>query len=252
MSLTDLTFGDKVKPVAIERFKGEEGTPDVIGLMSSKIKASFTHYDPRTGYFYCFKGECCQNLGLPSVRYILPVVQYTLLGKANDLANLDYGAPITLKYLSLGKESYEKLKVKWDLNGDLTHKDLLVICDDAGYQKLSFEVLQAKESKWRSDPALLQQVKELANDYKLLIDLSVARNVTVDKMLELLAAPIEERPNTRQSKPAPARQAPRLAPSSQVSHSQPAQQALPGSPPTGPAGAAKQDDFDFDSIIDNP
>lgn len=84
MGLTAIKFGDTFSPIAVERLRSVEGIPDIIGILSRDkgVFAAKTHFDPSMGSFYCFEGSCCQDHGLPTVKYIMPVVHYELLSKS--------------------------------------------------------------------------------------------------------------------------------------------------------------------------
>lgn len=181
MGLQQVKLGDTVKSVAIERYKGVEKVIDVVSILSRNIAAAAIHYHQNTSFFYCFKGACCAELGLPNIRYIVPIVRYTV-----TKFPLEYGLPVSLAYMALGKDTYEAdIKVKDQITGDVTKIDLSINCTDAGYQKLKIDQMGA--SKWRSDEAMKKVVQELYREYVALIELSVARNLTPERMLELLA-----------------------------------------------------------------
>ena len=180
MALTGLKFGARVKSKAVERYKGAKGVSDVIAILSLDIASAHVHYGEGVGYFYCFGGVCCEALGLPATKYIIPVAHYTR--RSRD----DWGGPVTVKYLSLGTEMYESgLVAKNDiLNRDgkqLTDVDLQVTCTDEQYQRISFDVLC--DAKWRADTSLVPAVQRLYTEYQSLIGLSVAREITPEHFL---------------------------------------------------------------------
>lgn len=182
-----IELGAKVKSVAIERFKAVENVTDVIAVISRKIAATNCHYAPQTGYFYCFKGECCRDLGLPSQRYILPVVRYTL----ENLKLRKYGLPVTLHYWALAKAGYEQeIAMKEEIHGDITHVDMAVSCEDANFQKNKYEVVGP--AAWRANKEIYEVVKELFAEYQNLIEMSCARTLTPETFLKLM---LEEAPD---------------------------------------------------------
>ncbi len=63
VGLQQIKLGDKLKPVAIERFKMETGAKAIVAVLSNDISGIIQHYHQNTGYFYCFQGECCKQLG---------------------------------------------------------------------------------------------------------------------------------------------------------------------------------------------
>lgn len=205
MSFHQIELGDKLKSIAVERYKASEGHKDVIAVVSKKIAAVHMHYQEGVGFFYCFQGKCCEDLGLPSVRYILPVLVYTL----RDIRTRDYGMPLSLKYMALGKDVYEsQILSKLEISQDLNMKDLLVTCTDEGWQKITIDVIGP--NSWR-DPkkGMVDTVKMLYDEYKRLISLSVARSITESKYVELCEKAAENPkkkdrvPSERQRSPSP-------------------------------------------------
>lgn len=186
MGLQQIQLGQKAKSVAIERFRGVEGRPIVISVVSEAIDVADIHYHPAIGYFYSFGGQDVKDLGLPSQRYILPVIEYSQTGAGI----LDYGAPLSIKYLSLSKGEYEtnflsKIEVCQAQGSSLAKKDIKVLCTDAKYNKCTYDLLG--DAKWRADESMKAQVKEMFRTYKNLIQLSVARVIDEQRYLELIA-----------------------------------------------------------------
>lgn len=202
MGLKPINFGDEVRSIAIEKFRAAKGVNDIIAIPMRSIDVAYIHYHPNMGYFYCFQGECCQSFGLPSMRYILPMVQYTPAGPGDFRS---YGEPLLVKYLAMGKDSYQAMKLKDQVTGNITTKDLLVSCSDETYQKLTFEVLG--EAKWLSDPAMREKVVKMAQVYKSLVGLSVAKSYTPAQFAETVRSLEAGAP--RSAAPAPRAPAPR-------------------------------------------
>lgn len=200
-----LELGSALKPIAIERYKASEHHEDVIAVVSRKIAGVHMHYREGIGFFYCFGGKCCEDLSLPQVRYVLPVLVYS----TQDVTTRSYGLPITMKYLILGRDAYEsQILTKERINSNLHVQDLLVTCTDEGYQKLSFDIVGP--AKWR-DPknGMTDLVKSLWAEYQRLIAMSVARKLTPEKYAELVEKSLEDKgkkdrvPPERQRIPAP-------------------------------------------------
>ena len=199
MSLTKLVFGSTMKAVSAERFKASMGVNYFFNVLSRSVQAAPLHYMPGVGHIYCFQGQCCQDLGLPSIKYIVPVLEYSVQG---SLTSMEYGTPVFVKYLSLSLKGYEEFMVKDQLNSDLTQKDMLVRCTNEQYQNLAFDIITGP-CKWRQDKVLIEEVKKLYADFGALLELSVARAVTTQKYLELKAMALQNQPSTA-SAPAPA------------------------------------------------
>lgn len=174
MGLVKIKLGEKVVPVKIERFRGSKGKTEVICLLSSDITAANTHYVDGIGHFHCFQGSCCQDNGLPNTRYILPIVRYTI----TNPQSMEYGAPVMVEYLPLGKESYEadflvKHAIKARSGRSVSEFDIMVSCTDEAYQKLKFEFLDDRQ--WPKVPAVAEVVKACWRKYQSLIEMSIGR-----------------------------------------------------------------------------
>jgi hypothetical protein len=180
--LMRIKLGDSIKPIAVERYKASKAASDVICVLTADISAAHVHFVKGRGGFYCFGGACCKFEGLPSIRYIVPILKYTM----TDQKNFVYGAPVFVQYLSAAKERYEEILRKNKINGDITAMDMLVSCQDEVYQKLSLEVLG--KAVWKGDGKLAEEVKAQYAEYSNLIENSVARIIDEPTFLKLYAA----------------------------------------------------------------
>lgn len=140
-------FGDILSPFAIEKLALAEGQKAVVGVLSTKIVIVKVHFIPDLGYIHCFGSTCCENHGLPSVRYGLPIVQYETDGKLNIISN----ELIFDKMIVDGAKGYKNLLQKDEIlkmqGKDITKVDLLVTCTDSQYQNKTYDVLG--DAKWR-------------------------------------------------------------------------------------------------------
>lgn len=182
--LVPLRFGDDLRLPRVERYKGVEDVTDVLNILSLNVAGAFVHWDDDIRYFFCFHGQCCEDCGPATVRRIIPVVQYSLTGEGS------HGAPLLIKYLSAPKDLYDNLVLKQSIlqrrfgpKADISQVDMYVTCSDGGYQKLAFEV--GDKCYWRSQPELVEQVKALYEEYKRLIESSVARKVSPERYFQL-------------------------------------------------------------------
>lgn len=195
--LIPLKFGDKLKPVAIERFKMETGQKAIVAILSANIQGIVQHYHQNTGYFYCFGGECCTRLGLAGLRYIIPVLIYNV-----EKFPSKYGLPVSVQYLAAGKAVYaDDLQTKQEIlqaqepPASITRYDMSCTCTEAQYQDIKFDLIGP--NKWRKDAEMQKLVKEEHDTYKRLIEVSVARKMDEERLIELLDAPPAQgnRPN---------------------------------------------------------
>ena len=140
MPLNSLRFGEIVKSLAIEKYRGSKGAKDIVSVLSLDIGSAHMHFADGVGYFYCFSGICCQLLDLARTYYIVPIIQYT----ARDIN--DYGLPVQVKYLSLSPSAYEsdlllKQSIAQKTGTSIDKQDMLITCTDESYQKLVFQTL---------------------------------------------------------------------------------------------------------------
>lgn len=182
--LVPLRFGDDLRLPRVERYKGVEDVTDVLNILSLNVAGAFVHWDDDIRYFYCFHGQCCEDCGPATVRRIIPVVQYSLTGEGT------HGSPLLIKYLSAPKDLYDNLVLKQNIlqrrfgpKADISQVDMYVTCSDGGYQKLAFEV--GDKCYWRSQSEMVEQVKALYEEYKRLIESSVARRVSPERYFQL-------------------------------------------------------------------
>ena len=120
---------------------------------------------------------------MPATKYIVPVVHYTRTSRDS------YGLPVSVKYLTLGREMYESgLMTKQQILEDQGHGknlndvDLMVTCTDEQYQRLTVDVLN-QSARWRDDKAIHAEVQKQYREYVSLIGLSVAREITAEQFL---------------------------------------------------------------------
>lgn len=181
MALMNIKWGTTVSPVAVDRFRGKEGIPNVIAILNKdeELKAAKTHYVDGLRHFYCFEGECCENHGTPSVAYIVPIVEYQVLQYPGPGKRLDYGMPVQVKYLKMGKGTYNEFQMKDSLKG-ITNHDLFVTCVRQDMQELNFEFLDGLP-KWRQDGDIQRVIAREWPRYQKLLEISVARELTPER-----------------------------------------------------------------------
>lgn len=247
-----ISIGDLVKPIAVEKFRGSEGTREVVAVMSTKVNAAGIHFSPGMGYFYCFKGRCCQELGLAQLRYVIPLICYTVQEThPKTQVPTKWGSPMVAKYLALGKDAYESdLLVKHQLQGDITKFDLLVSCVDDQYQKLKFEVMGP--CQWRTRKESIPEVQELAKEYRSLIGLSVARTLSEAQFDDFMSQPPRDpKPGSQnQRKSQPVRQS--LPAARQVAAPPVDEFALEESPKAVVAAGEHPKGMGVDELLDGP
>lgn len=147
LGIKPISFGDRIQRVPIEKYKAKQGNIDRISIISEQVLPIKYHYIEGKGSYLCTGGKCCQLMGDPAVRYIVPVCVYDTT-KNGDPASSN----IELKVLSMGNELYQNIGMIANTGtvrslGGITHVDLSVNCTDEKYQKLT--LIPTGEASWR-------------------------------------------------------------------------------------------------------
>lgn len=146
--------GTKVSRFPIERIKFTATKKERISIITDKVVIVKTHFIEDVGSIICNGSLCCEECGLPSVRYVFPIVHYEGTDKKGSLISSD----IDVKCLAVGKDSYEELLTIMENKGSLSQFDLVVTCSDEQYQKCSFT--EAGNAKWKGSKKAIQYVAE--------------------------------------------------------------------------------------------
>jgi hypothetical protein len=143
-SIISAKFGAVVSRYPIDRFKAVKGLNSRIAIIDLDITIVRTHYIEKMGYLYCFGGSCCEG-GLPSVRYIVPIMQYDT-DKTGNLAS----AKFTVKFLMLPQQDYDAMTALYHSGVQVDHVDFVVTCDDENFQKNRYG--NVGPAQWRKHP----------------------------------------------------------------------------------------------------
>lgn len=173
-----VAFGSKVSSVPIPRFKASKDTKARIAVLSKQVLTLKTHYTKETGSFVCLEDKCCELEGLPRVRYLVPIVQYS-----TNKAGAIVGQDLELKVLSLGAETYDALVDAISFSGrSVQDVDVICTCSDEQYQKLSFAADASKGAQWRAFPSAKAIIEKYKNN-KSKLYMAVARRISLDTYL---------------------------------------------------------------------
>lgn len=166
-------MGMKVSRVPIEKFKATTQKIDRISFITSQTTAIKTHYIEGNGSIICFERKCCELCGIPTVRYTFPVVVYSTDNDGNIISG-----KIELKVLSAGEDLYKSIRTIHIANqalGGIDNVDLLVVCTDDNYQKITLNA--AGPAQWKRSQAAITFVSERwAADAKYMY-MAIARKV---------------------------------------------------------------------------
>ena len=147
LGIKPISFGDRIQRVPIEKYKAKQGNIDRISIISEQVLPIKYHYIDGKGSYLCTGGKCCQLMGDPAVRYLIPICVYDTT-KNGDPASSN----IELKVLSMSNELYQNIGMIANAGnvrslGGITHVDITVNCTDEKYQKLS--LIPIGEAMWR-------------------------------------------------------------------------------------------------------
>lgn len=174
--------GTKVSRFPIERIKFTTSKKERISIVLDKVVIVKSHYIEDVGSILCNGSLCCEECGLPSVRYVFPIVHY----ENTDKKGTPLSADIDLKVLAVGKDNYEELLTIMDNKGALSQFDLVVTCNDEGYQKCSFT--EAGDAKWKKSQKAQKFIAErLKKDGKNLVT-PLGRTMTDAQLKKALGA----------------------------------------------------------------
>lgn len=172
--------GTKVSRFPIERIKFTTSKKERISIILDNVIIVKTHYIEDTGSIICYGGKCCELCDLPAVRYVFPVVHYENTDKKGTPLSTD----LDVKLLSVGKDNYEELLTIMDNKGPLSQFDIVVTCNDEGYQKCSFT--EAGPARWKKSKKAQATVAErLQKDGPKMLA-CLGRTVNDEQLLKLL------------------------------------------------------------------
>lgn len=169
-------IGTKISKYPVEKMKFVTSSKELISPVTENIIIAKTHYNDEIGQILCFDGACCDKLGLPTVRYVIPIVVYDTNKGGKPISQ-----EIEHKALIIGQGTYEDLMTIHELN-DMTAVDILVTCKDEKYQNISFNT--AGESRWRKSKTLRKEVKEFWKKNKKHLITVIGKQMNEKRFLE--------------------------------------------------------------------
>ena len=180
-------MGDTIARTPLERYKGLQAKKDLMAILLPDPSIVKIKYIPNVGQVYSTDSRWfIENFGLADVRYIFPVFMYPsdMNGKLVEGSN-----DFQLKFLQIGTDQYEILKVEFGMTGDLRLNDYVVTCADQKYQKLDFR--RGTSTLWRNNEVMKQFAKEKMATYKENIIVSVAQPLSDEQIQKRLKDAVE-------------------------------------------------------------
>jgi len=124
-------IGVTVARYPIERYKATKARKDLVNYPIPKVIIAKVHYVEGMGYFYCFGKECCEDNGLPTVRYAMLLIKYTTNQRAEPIAK-----EVEIYAHIMSTDNYGNLQdIK---NFSSLDNDIVITCSEETYQKIAF------------------------------------------------------------------------------------------------------------------
>lgn len=173
-------IGLEISRYAVDKLKFSVSKREMINIVSPQVLAIKCHYIEGLGSIICNGKTCCEKDGMPRIKYLFPVVVYSTDSKGRPVDKT-----LSYKVLAVGKDTYESIMTKHELQGDITKVDLVVSCQDENYQKIQMDI--AGECRWKKDKGMAKEVVEFWQENMKELYKSIARNVTDKEVREALS-----------------------------------------------------------------
>jgi hypothetical protein len=174
---------EDIKSGLFEKYKGTKNQVDRVGIIYKDPKAMFagskTHFKER--YFLCKKGKCCEILGPAKWRVGAVIIKYG----TDKQGGLKKPFSYELFPWIFSEGTYTKMK---NLNNEfpLATHDIKISCSNEDYQSL--DITPCSEVIWTAKDELKTAVLEQATPYWESIKRSIASDLSVEEINELLGA----------------------------------------------------------------
>jgi hypothetical protein len=150
-------MGMKIARVPIEKYKGSTQKVDRVGFVTNQVIGVKYHFFDKIGAILCFGKKCCEVGGMPTVRYLFPIVLYSTDNEGNIV-----GKKLELRMLSAADELYKnivQINRTYANVGGISAIDCYISCSDDHYQKLTVSGIPGKAA-WRQSKQAVQYVTE--------------------------------------------------------------------------------------------
>jgi hypothetical protein len=168
----------------VERVRFTTQKKERISVILDQVIVCKTHWSDDIGSIICNGGICCEHLGLPSVKYIFPVLHYEGTDKIGKLVSSEF----SVKIMPLSAEVYKELLTIVENKGNLSQFDLIATCSDEKWQKVNF--VEVGRASWKSsDKAKAVVAETLRKHGKHLID-AIGQSLTDEQLAKKLGVDI--------------------------------------------------------------
>ena len=173
-------IGSKMSRIPIQKFKTTVRKKELIAFISSRVLIVNSHFITDLGGVLCWGGECCVYAGIPSIRYVFPIVVYD----TNAVGEI-ISPKVRVEALVLGETDYETMMSIHSLTikdrgpeSGIHRIDIQVTTSEDQYQKRTY--MPAGPATWLRSKTLFTQVKDFYLNNKKNLYLAVARKVTIE------------------------------------------------------------------------
>lgn len=190
MALQRVKIGQVEKPIFIEKLKGDVNSEQFISIISDDaIPVGIIYVDDFKQSFYIDDLQQDPHLfesllvscGRPRRLYVMPCVKYNVWQSQDGQKH--YGGPLSLFYLGVTEFDYKSKisPIVEDLatNGrTISTIDLRVKTIEKGdFTEMTFHPVISGNCAWRSDNAMIADVREKLNAFDSLIEMSIATRI---------------------------------------------------------------------------
>ena len=175
-------IGTKISRVPIDKYKASTQKTDRIGFVTKQVIGVKSHYIEDSGSILCFGKKCCELQGMPSVRYLFPIIVYS-----TDNEGTIVGKKVDLKILSAGEDLYKSIITisrGMAAQGGIDGCDLLVTCTDDKFQKITLSPIGA--AAWKKASSIVKMVEERWAAESDFAYMAIARKVDEPAFLKLV------------------------------------------------------------------
>ena len=168
----------------IERIKFTAQKKERISVILDQVIVCKTHWHDDIGSIICNGGLCCDHLGLPSVKYIFPILHYDGTDKIGKLISSEF----SVKIMALSSEVYKELLTLVENKGNLSQFDLIATCSDEKWQKVSF--IEVGKARWRSSDKVRAAVDETLRRHSKRLLAAIGQSYTDDQLAKKLGVDV--------------------------------------------------------------
>jgi len=168
----------------VERIKFTAQKKERISVILDQVIVCKTHWHDDIGSIICNGGLCCDQFGMPSVRYIFPILHYEGTDKIGKLISSDF----SVKIMVLSSEVYKELLTIVENKGNLSQFDLIATCSDEKWQKISF--IEVGDGRWKASEKVREVVADTLRRHGKRLIAAVGQSMTDEQLAKKLGVDV--------------------------------------------------------------